>query len=247
MGGSRCAFVQGEIRIVGFTEGSKSVIIYCLTVSILQWFTRERAHTCLTWVRLLTESCIYKNLLASVLWISGFPVKQVGHLRGIDLLQDPIDPNELVSSLGTKASCFGVLIPRPKGMNLVAGLPPQDPSNRALEHGPRPRLKTWPWPTLVMTTFCGWWIDNRPLFPLLNTLHHSMGFYMTEYSSPMLRTHLWGKPLGYKFKPFQYKILCDIYLYIVVWYNKVIDKVKKTQHQNPEFGHKWVKFKKNLL
>jgi len=102
VGGSRCAFVQGEIRIVGFTEGSKSAIIDCLTVSILQWFTREQAHTCLTLVRLLTESCIYKNLLAFVLWISGSPVKQVGHLRGIDLLQDPIDPKELVSSLRTK-------------------------------------------------------------------------------------------------------------------------------------------------
>ncbi len=90
-------------------------------------------------------------------------------LRGIDLLQDPIDPKELVSSLRTKASCFGVVIPRPTRVNLVAGLPPQDPSNWALEHGPRPRLKTWPWPTLVMTTFCGWWIDNWPLFPLLNT------------------------------------------------------------------------------
>jgi hypothetical protein len=63
-----------------------------------------------------------------------------------------------------------------------------------------------------MTTFCGWWLDNRPLFPLLNTLHHSMGFYMAEYSSPMLPTHVWGKLLGYKFKPFQYKILCGIYI-----------------------------------
>ncbi len=215
MEGSRCAFVQGEIRIVGFTEGSKSAIIYCLTVSILQWFAREQAHTCLTLVRLLTESCIYENLLASVLWISGYPVKQVGHLRGIHLLQDPIDAKELVSSLRTKASCFGVLIPRSTGVNLVAGLPPQDPSNQALEHRPsRPRLKTWPWPTLVMTTFRGWWIDNKPLFPLLNTLHHSMGFYMTEYSSPMLPTHLWGNPLGYKFKPFQYKF-CLVYIYIL--------------------------------
>jgi len=50
-------------------------------------------------------------------------------LRGIDLLQDPIDPKELVSSLRTKASCFGVVIPRPTRVNLVAGLPPQDPSN----------------------------------------------------------------------------------------------------------------------
>jgi hypothetical protein len=73
-----------------------------------------------------------------------------------------------------------------------------------------------------------------------------MGFYMTEYSTPMLLTHVWDKPLGYKFKPFQYKILCGIYLYIVVRYNRVIDKVKKTQHQNPEFGHKWVKYKKKL-
>ncbi len=136
-------------------------------------------------------------------------------LRAIDLLQDPIDPKELVSSLRTKASYFDVVIPRPTGVNLVAGLPPQDPSNQALEHRPsRPRLKTWPWPTLVMTTFRGWWIDNKPLFPLLNTLHHSMGFYMTEYSSPMLPTHLWGNPLGYKFKPFQYKF-CLVYIYIL--------------------------------
>jgi hypothetical protein len=76
-------------------------------------------------------------LLASVLWISGSPVKQVGHLRGIDLLQDPIDPKELVSSLRTEASCFGLLIPRSTGVNLVAGLPPQDPSNQALEHRPK--------------------------------------------------------------------------------------------------------------
>jgi hypothetical protein len=32
-------------------------------------------------------------------------------------------------------------------------------------------------------------------------------------------------------------------LYIVVWYNRV---TKKTQHQNPEFGHKWMKFKNKL-
>ncbi len=127
MGGSRCAFVQGEIRIVGFTEGSKSAIIYCLTVSILQWFTREQAHTCLTLVRLLTESCIYKNLFASLLWISGSPVKQVGHLRGIDLLQDPIDPKELVSSLRTKASCFGVLIPRSTGVKSCGRSSPSRP------------------------------------------------------------------------------------------------------------------------
>jgi hypothetical protein len=57
-------------------------------------------------------------------------------LRAIDLLQDPIDPKELVSSLRTKASYFDVVIPRPTGVNLVAGLPPQDPSNGALEHGP---------------------------------------------------------------------------------------------------------------
>jgi hypothetical protein len=27
---------------------------------------------------------------------------------------------------------------------------------------------------------------------------------------------------------------------------RVIDKVRKRQHQNPEFGHKWVRLKKNL-
>jgi hypothetical protein len=27
---------------------------------------------------------------------------------------------------------------------------------------------------------------------------------------------------------------------------RVIHKVRKTQHQNPEFGHKWVRWKKNL-
>jgi hypothetical protein len=32
---------------VSFTEGFKSAINYCLTVAILQWFTREQAPTCL--------------------------------------------------------------------------------------------------------------------------------------------------------------------------------------------------------
>jgi hypothetical protein len=33
-GGLRYAFVAGEIRILGFTEGSKSAINYCLTVCL---------------------------------------------------------------------------------------------------------------------------------------------------------------------------------------------------------------------
>jgi hypothetical protein len=48
VGGPRCGFVQGEIRIVSFTEGFKSAINYCLNVAILQWFTREQAPTCLS-------------------------------------------------------------------------------------------------------------------------------------------------------------------------------------------------------